>query len=134
MKVLLDTHILLWALSGDVKLPVKARKIIENPDTEIFYSIISTWEVELKHLTHPDRLKIDGESLSKYCVQSGFQKVPVYEEHIFQLKNLQRSERTPQHHDPFDRILICQAMTEDLIFVTHDARIAEYDEPYVFRV
>ena len=71
MKVLLDTHILLWALSNDLRLPEKARKLIENENNEIYYSIISLWEVEIKHLTHPDAMSVSAEQIAEYCVQSG---------------------------------------------------------------
>ena len=54
MRILLDTHILLWTLSNDRRLPEKARKLIENEENEIYYSIISLWEVEIKRLIHPD--------------------------------------------------------------------------------
>ena len=77
MNVLLDTHILLWALSNDVRLPEKARVLIENEMNEIYYSIISLWEVEIKHLTHPDAMPVSAKQLTEYCAQSGFQpKIP----------------------------------------------------------
>ena len=61
MKVLLDTHILLWTLSNYVKLSAKARNIIENEHNDIYYSLISVWEVEVKHLLHPDDMKFNGQ-------------------------------------------------------------------------
>ena len=61
MKILLDTHILLWAVSNDVRLPAKARKLIENEENEIYYSLVSLWEVEIKHLAHPDAMTVSAE-------------------------------------------------------------------------
>ena len=61
MKILLDTHILLWTISNDLKLPEKARKLIENEENEIYYSIVSLWEVELKRLAHPDAMPVSAE-------------------------------------------------------------------------
>ena len=58
MNILLDTHILLWALSNDDRLPGKARELIENTENRIYYSLISLWEVELKHLAHPDAMPV----------------------------------------------------------------------------
>ena len=58
MKILLDTHILLWTISNDIKLPEKARKLIEKEENEIYYSIVSLWEVELKRLAHPDAMPV----------------------------------------------------------------------------
>ena len=75
MKILLDTHILLWTISNDLKLPEKARKLIENEENEIYYSIVSLWEVELKRLAHPDAMPVSAEKLAEYCEQSGFQRV-----------------------------------------------------------
>ena len=67
MNVLLDTHILLWALSNDVRLPEKARVLIENEMNEIYYSIISLWEVEIKHLTHPDANMSGSQRKYDFC-------------------------------------------------------------------
>lgn len=134
MKILLDTHILLWTLSNDPRLPVKARKLIENEDNEIYYSLISLWEVEIKRLAHPNAMLITAEELAGYCEQSGFQKIPVRENHIFALKNLARDAAAPPHKDPFDRMLICQASTENMMFVTHDALIPGYNDPFILPV
>jgi len=134
MKILLDTHILLWVLSNDVRLPEKARKLIENEENEIYYSIISLWEVEIKHLLHPDAMTISAEELTQYCEQSGFQKLLIRERHIYALEGLKREEDAPPHKDPFDRMLICQAVTENMIFVTHDSLIPGYNEPCILAV
>ncbi len=134
MKVLLDTHILLWALSNDLRLPEKARKLIENENNEIYYSIISLWEVEIKHLMHPDAMSVSAEQIAEYCVQSGFQKLSIEENHIYALADLMRERNVQPHKDPFDRILICQASTENMIFVTHDALIGGYSEPCILTV
>lgn len=134
MKILMDTQILLWALSNDEKLSEKARKLIENEENEICYSIISLWEIELKHLAHPKEMPVSAKEISEYCKQSGFQEVPVREKHIFSLAELTRKEGTRPHKDPFDRILICQASTENMIFLTHDLLIPVYDEACIVAV
>ena len=81
MKILLDTHILLWAVSNDVRLPAKARKLIENEENEIYYSLVSLWEVEIMHLAHPDAMTVSAEELAEYCEQSGFQRILVREKY-----------------------------------------------------
>ena len=134
MNVLLDTHILLWTLSNDARLPEKARKLIENENNEIYYSIISLWEVEIKHLAHPDAMPVSAKQLTEYCMQSGFQKISIKENHIFAMENLKRDKDASPHKDPFDRILICQASTENMIFVTHDSHIGGYSEPCILTV
>ena len=134
MKLLLDTHILLWTLADDPRLPVKARKMIENPDNEIYYSIVSPWEVEIKRGAHPKEMPIGAQELVRFCIESGFQRLPVREEHIYFLRTLHRPETAPPHHDPFDRIMVCQCAVDNLVFLTHDSLIADYDEPCVFAV
>lgn len=128
MKILLDTHILLWAISNDERLSEKARKLIENADNEIFYSIISLWEVELKRIAHPDVMPVSAQQVADYCQQSGFQSLMLKEKHIYTLTGLKREETAPPHKDPFDRILICQASTENMMFVTHDSLMLGYNE------
>ena len=131
MKILLDTHILLWAISNDARLPEKARKLIENEENDIYYSIVSLWEVEIKHIAHPEAMPVSAEELAEYCEQSGFQRTLIREKHIFAMSGLKREESAPQHKDPFDRMLIGQAITENMMFVTHDSLIPGYDEPYI---
>ena len=134
MKILLDTHILLWTLSNDAKLPEKSKKLIENMENDIYYSIVSLWEVELKRLAHPDTMPVSARQLAKYCEQSGFPMLPVRKEHIFVLDTLKRPQDAPPHKDPFDRMLICQAAAENMLFVTHDSLISGYEEPCILFV
>ena len=126
MKILLDTHILIWYFEDDAKLSQRARKLIEDDHNEIYYSLVSVLEIEIKHTAHPDRLSLNGENFIAYCQKLGFVQAPLDVKHVLEIKNLIRKENTPQHHDPFDRLLLCQAIVEDMKFMTHDARIAEY--------
>ena len=134
MKILLDTHILLWYFDDDKRLSQKARDIIEDGYNKIYYSILSVWEVEIKHKAHPDRLSMSGERFLEHCDKLGFIQVPVEVEHILEVKNLVRKDNTPQHRDPFDRLMICQAIVEDMIFITHDTRIAEYVTDSIYKI
>lgn len=134
MKILLDTHILLWAISNDIKLPEKARKLIENEENEIYYSIVSLWEVELKRLAHSTAMPVSAEELTEYCEQSGFQRILIREKHVYALAGLKRDENALSHKDPFDRMLICQASTENMMLVTHDSLIPGYNEPCILAV
>ena len=131
MKLLLDTHILLWALSDDPKLPEKAKKLILDPANELYYSTISVWEVELKRLAHPDQMPLTASALVEYTELAGYRQITLKTSHICQLASLQREESAPIHKDPFDRILICQAMTENMLFLTHYPLLAGYQEPAV---
>lgn len=134
MKLLLDTHVLLWALTDSARLPSQARTLIESPDNEIYYSVVSPWEVDIKHTLHPTQLAINAKQLAAFCEQSGFLQLPIKKEHVFHLSQLKRRKGAEPHKDPFDRIMLCQAAVEDMLFLTHDARISEYTEPCIFAV
>lgn len=134
MKILLDTHILLWYFEDNARLPLKARKFIEDEANEIFFSVLSVWEVEIKHTAHPDRISMTSEEFIDYCQELNFAQVPVEVGHILKVKKLVRKENTPPHNDPFDRLMICQAIVEGMILMTHDARIAEYDTMNVYKI
>lgn len=126
--------ILLWAISNGERLSKKAKKLIDNADNEIFYSIISLWEVELKRIAHPDVMPVSAHQVAGYCQQSGFQRLMLKEKHIYTLTGLKREETAPPHKDPFDRILICQASIENMMFVTHDSLMFGYNEPCILVV
>lgn len=134
MKYLLDTHILLWLFSGDERLSEKARLIIADDANEIYYSLVSVWEVEIKHLAHPDKISMNGEKFFGYCQRLGFIPVSLNVNHILALNTLTRKENSPPHRDPFDRIMICQAIVEDMTFITRDDRIAEYVSPMIYKI
>jgi PIN domain nuclease of toxin-antitoxin system len=129
MNILLDTHILLWVLTGSDKLPQKAIDIISDGNNEIYYSIASVWEVEIKNSI--GKMPISGEELVDYCRQAGFKLLEIKELHVFRLKTLNRDETAPKHNDPFDRIMLAQAKTENYKFITHDTLISQYNEPCI---
>ena len=123
MKILLDTHILLWTITGSSFLPDNVKDLINDPDNDIYVSIVSPWEVEIKHDKHPDKMPIDANELIKYCALSGFSRIGIRPGHIMRLSELESGK----HGDPFDRMLLCQAKEEDMTLITHDKRLAEYD-------
>ena len=133
MNILLDTHILLWALTGDSKLPGSAAEMIDDFEKNtIFYSIASVWETEIKNSL--GKLPISGQELSVYCRQAEFRLLPIEEKHIFTLSSLRREAALPKHNDPFDRIMLAQAKAEGYQFLTHDTLIAGYQEKCVIFV
>ncbi len=134
MRILLDTHLILWALENNSKLPEIARELIEDESNEIIYSVASIWEVQIKHMARPDKMLTDGKSLSEKCNASGFMILPIFERHIYALDSLKRKEGAAPHNDPFDRILISQAKQDGLIFMTHDALLPDYQEKCIFKV
>ena len=131
-RVLFDTHILLWALSGDAKLPPKALEMIDSPDYEVFYSSVSVWEVAIKYLKNPEKIdNVSPERFVEFCDASEFWVLPLMVNHVMMLKTLSRPEDAPAHNDPFDRILLAQAKSENMLFITHDTLIAGYNEPFI---
>ncbi|MBQ9346014.1 MAG: type II toxin-antitoxin system VapC family toxin [Oscillibacter sp.] len=134
MRLLLDTHILLWTLLDAAALSKAARDKINTERNEIFYSIASVWEVAIKHRARPDKMLTDARTFSMLCKNSGYLLLPVTEQHVFMLDALQRRENAPSHKDPFDRILIAQAKAENMLFLTHDTLLPDYEEPCIIMV
>ncbi|MBR4569465.1 MAG: type II toxin-antitoxin system VapC family toxin [Candidatus Riflebacteria bacterium] len=128
MKILLDTHIALWAISDDEKIPLNFIKIINNPENEIFYSLVSVWEVAIKHYVKPEIMPITEEQFIDNCYKSGFKQLAIRSNHILNIKSLKRNNDAPKHNDPFDRLLISQAKTDSFLFLTHDSLLADYNE------
>lgn len=134
MNLLLDTHILIWALNEDPRLSEKARKLILDKNNNIYYSSASIWEVAIKHANHPDNVEFSGKELSQFCEEADFFPLVICDKHIFALETIKRKEDAPPHHDPFDRLLIAQAKAEKMSFITHDSLIPYYEEKCIVQV
>lgn len=134
MRYLLDTHIILWALSDNEKLPQDVRLMLQNLSNQFFFSTASVWEVAIKHERNPNLMLISGKEYSEKCVEMGLVNLPVENRHIDSLETLKRSPNEFPHKDPFDRIMLAQAKAEGFKFVTHDSLIPGYNEPCVMSV
>lgn len=134
MNIILDTHVLIWALNDDPELSKKAVEYILNPANDIYYSTVSIWEVAIKHAIHPDNVTFSGKEFAGYCTEAGYFNLPVYDKHVFAMETLQRPADAPKHNDPFDRLLIGQAKAENMMFLTHDTLIPYYNEKCVISV
>ena len=134
MNLMLDTHILLWAFNADPRLDEKTIQLICDPRNTIYYSVISMWEVSLKHSKHPDKMNTSGTLFMHYCEQAGYKKLPVDERHVVALETLQVAENAPAHKDPFDRMLLAQAKADAMTFITHDSKFSGYKESNVMLV
>jgi PIN domain nuclease of toxin-antitoxin system len=118
MKLLLDTHILLWWLSNSSKLLPSELDLITNPDNLIFVSAAATWEITVKRMIG----KLDApDDLPSVLAANDFIELPITIEHTQSLHQL-----PPLHSDPFDRIMIAQALSENLAFITRDSKILLY--------
>ncbi|REG51891.1 PIN domain nuclease of toxin-antitoxin system [Paraburkholderia sp. BL6669N2] len=120
MRVLLDTHIYLWAVTDDPKLSAAARKIILDAD-EVFVSAASIWEASIK--VGLGKLDADIDQLVAEIEASGFSELPVKAAHAAMVRNL-----PDVHRDPFDRILLAQAMAEPLRLISVDGHLSKYSE------
>jgi PIN domain nuclease of toxin-antitoxin system len=134
MRYLLDTHIALWLLSGDERLPEAAAEIAVNEDHELYLSAASLWEVVIKHRKAPALMPISGGELLRYCAQAAIGILPIRQEHVLTVASLHRVEGSPPHNDPFDQLLIAQSKWDGLILITHDSLFTQYGEPTVWRV
>jgi PIN domain nuclease of toxin-antitoxin system len=118
VKLLLDTHIVLWTVLGKPELTRATRKLMQDADS-VFVSSISLWEVAIK--AAQGKLPVDMQRLRADLQASTFLPLPVTWEHALTLRGLPLL-----HRDPFDRMLIAQAMSEPMHLVTHDAKLAAY--------
>jgi PIN domain nuclease of toxin-antitoxin system len=122
MRILLDTHIFLWFISGDIQLSTDVRDAIRDPDNEIYLSAISVWETIVKYqLGKLPLLEHPGVYLPKQRDLHQIASLALDESSVAQLANL-----PPLHRDPFDRMLICQALQNNLTIATIDTAVRAY--------
>ena len=122
MRVLLDTNVFLWLISGQTKqLTSKALRVVEKPEVERFVSMASVWEVALKMPSGKLKISLDAVSLQRHLQSLNATLLSIEPAHIFETLSLPRI-----HHDPYDRMLIAQAIAEGLDFVTPDEAIHKY--------
>jgi PIN domain nuclease of toxin-antitoxin system len=121
MKLLLDTHLLLWAASAPDKLSHTAKKLIEAPENKLFFSSVSLWEIVIKHSLGRADFQVDARLLRRGLLTHGYQELSVTSEHAVAVATL------PLHHkDSFDRMLIAQSQIEGYILLTSDNTLAQY--------
>ena len=132
MKILLDTHMLIWILTGDRHLTDRAKELYQDEKNEIFYSIVSLWEIALKNKKHPENCPITEKDCAKYSEESGIELLDLKKEHIFCMDSLKLKEgHYLGNTDPFDRLLIAQAKEEGLYLLSHDSLLKHFDEQHI---
>lgn len=119
MKLLLDTHILLWAAAD--KLPEKARDLIANIDNQLFFSTASIWEIAIKRGLKRMDFKVDTGMLYHALLENGYQELQVTGSHVLFLEVLPEI-----HRDPFDRLMVAQVMAEKMTLLTADEKLRDY--------
>ena len=124
MKLLLDTHLLLWAAHDPKRLTKAARALIENSESELVFSAASLWEITIKHSLGRQDFRVDARRLRRGLLDNGYAELPITSEHTINTDQLAHT-----HKDPFDRILLAQAMVEGMTLVTNDRKLATYPGP-----
>ena len=124
MKLLLDTHLLLWAAGEPKRLSKQARTLIDNPDNELLFSVASLWEVAIKRGLGREDFKVDARLLRRGLLDNGYSELPIISDHVVATESL-----PPIHKDPFDRVLVAQATVEGVTLLTIDSLVAQYPGP-----
>lgn len=123
---MLDTHVALWAITDSPKLSKKAREMIELPKSSIWISAATIWEIAIKRSLGRGDMPVSSQEAMRYFGESGYRFLPVEPEHAVAVEDL------PAHHaDPFDRILVAQALVEPMRLITHDAMVACYSDTII---
>lgn len=119
MRLLLDTHIAVWAISDDPRLTRRARALIEDQENAIWVSAVSVWEIAIKHAVSPRDMTLSGRQALECFQGAGYDLLPITPSHAAALDGLK-----PHHADPFDRLLVTQAVEESLRLITADRVVA----------
>ncbi|RRD71890.1 MULTISPECIES: type II toxin-antitoxin system VapC family toxin [unclassified Desulfovibrio] len=125
MKLLLDTHMLLWAAAGT--LSKEAEKMVLDGGNTLYFSPASIWEIGIKKSLCRSDFKVDPEVLRRGLLDNQYQELPITSLHTLAVNDLPRI-----HKDPFDRMLLAQAKIEGIWLLTSDSLLCEYPGPVIF--
>ncbi len=120
-RLLLDTHLVLWWLDADPRLPQGVLERVQARDAEVFVSQVSLWEMAIK--CSLGRLQVDLLELERQVPLQGFQWLPIRNSHLLAVATLESDD---QHRDPFDRLLVCQSRVEPLLLLSCDDKLRRY--------
>lgn len=121
MKLLIDTHLLLWSSIAVERVPDSALQLIKDPANDLMFSAVSIWEVAIKRARGRSDFDVDPAVLRRALIDVGYAELPVTSDHAIALLGL-----PPLHRDPFDRLLVAQARAEGVVLVTSDQMVAQY--------
>ena len=124
MKLLLDTHLLLWAANEPKRLPKAARVLIEDAENELLFSAASIWEITIKSSLGREDFRVDARLLRRGLLDNGYTELPITGEPAINVDHLPST-----HKDPFDRILVAQATVEGITLLTNDRRLLNCPGP-----
>lgn len=126
MNILLDTHIALWAITDNPKLTQQGRELISAPKNNIWVSVVSIWEIAIKHTLGRGDMPVSSADAVRYFQASGYRMLSVEVDHVVTVETL-----ALHHHDPFDRLLVAQALAEPMRLITHDRMVALYSDTII---
>jgi PIN domain nuclease of toxin-antitoxin system len=124
MRLLLDTHLLLWTAQKSPRLSSAATRLIGDRDSELVFSVASIWEFGIKYAKAPEQFGIPPHELRQALLQNGYSELEIAGKHVLATLNL-----PALHGDPFDRILIAQSAIEGITLLTSDVKVAQYPGP-----
>jgi PIN domain nuclease of toxin-antitoxin system len=124
VKLLLDTHLLLWAAGQPERLSKAARKLLDDPHNELLFSAASLWEIAIKNTLGREDFRADPRLLRRGLLDNGYTELPITSQHAVSIDGL-----PPLYKDPFDRLLLAQALVEGITLVTGDEQLARYPGP-----
>ena len=124
MKLLLDTHLLLWAASEPHRIPKPARVLIEDLENELLFSAASLWEITIKRSIGRADFRVDPRVLRRALLDNSYSELPITGDHVVHVDQL-----PSKHQDPFDRVLVAQAMVEGITLLTNDQKLLDYPGP-----
>ena len=126
MNVLLDTHVALWAITDSDRLSRTARELISAERAVVWVSVVSLWEIAIKHSLGRGDVPVSAKAAAGYFRESGFRILAIQAEHTLGTENLPAI-----HGDPFDRLLVAQALAEPMRLLTSDALVAQYSDTII---
>ena len=134
MNILLDSHIAIWAVLDDKRLKKKARDYLLDEGNNIYYSAATVFEVDIKKKSKNDNLEFTTDDFIEMCEESGYIQLPLSAEAIARANHLEWIGKGSEHQDPFDRILLAQAIVENMRFMTSDSKIPQFKQNCVIEV
>ena len=124
MKLLLDTQILLWAAGQPHRLSLAALEFLNDAHNELLFSAASLWEIAIKNMLGREDFRVEPRRLRRGLLDNGYAELPITGQHAVSIDGL-----PPLHKDPFDRLLLAQALCEGITLLTSDAQLARYPGP-----
>lgn len=126
MRYLLDTHVILWALIDDKRIPKDIKEKLLNSNNQVYYSTVSPWEVEIKHQEQKN-FTLSAKQFCFLCDQNDILNLPIKNDHVIKLNDIIKANKKFKYNDPFDKMLLAQSLQENMTLITHDKKLMVYN-------